>query len=180
MGHFGRRVQDMTTQTAEPTTAASPQPWEPRLDFDSHAPTVAKAMAGLDRAAVVQAERAGLAPSLRELVRLRASQLNGCAYCVDMHAKDARVAGEEDRRLDGLAVWKETPFFCDAERAALDLAEAITCCAEGHVPATVWEAAAEQFSSPQLAALVALVVAVNAWNRIGVTTRCWPPGSYRA
>jgi AhpD family alkylhydroperoxidase len=154
------------------------RPWEPRLDFDSYAPGFAKAMAALDRAAVAQAEQAGLAPSLRELVRLRASQLNGCAYCVDMHAKDARAAGDDEHRLDTLAVWREVPFYTEAERAALDLAEAITLCADGHVPQTVWADAAEQFNPTELAALVAIVVTVNAWNRIGVTTRAWLPGSY--
>jgi AhpD family alkylhydroperoxidase len=162
----------------QPPTNSGRRSWEPRLDFDSYAPGLAKAMAALDRAAVAQAEQAGLAVSLRELVRLRASQLNGCAYCVDMHAKDARAAGEQDQRVDALAVWREVPFYTDAERAALDLAEAITLCADGHVRETVWEAAAEQFGPTELAALVGLLVAVNAWNRIGVATRSWLPGSY--
>jgi AhpD family alkylhydroperoxidase len=148
------------------------------MDFDATARGFAKAMAALDRAAVAQADEAGLDPLLRELVRLRASQLNGCAYCVDMHAKDARAAGEEDRRLDALAVWREAPFYSDADAVALELTEAVTLCADGHVPEPLWQAAAERFSPPELAALVALVVAVNAWNRIGVTTRTWLPGSY--
>jgi AhpD family alkylhydroperoxidase len=177
MGHYGRIVGHMTTLTRDQTNTGR-RPWEPRLDFDSHAPGFAKAMAGLDRAAVGQAEQAGLTVSLRELVRLRASQLNGCAYCVDMHAKDARAAGENDQRVDALAVWREVPFYTEAERAALDLAEAITLCADGHVRETVWEAAAEQFGPTELAALVGLVVTVNAWNRIGVTTRTWLPGSH--
>lgn len=148
------------------------------MDFDACAPAFARAMAALDRAAVGQAQEAGLAHSLRELVRLRASQLNGCAYCVDMHAKDARAAGDEDRRIDAVTVWREAPFYREAERAALALAEAITLCADGHVPGTVWAAAAEQFSPSELGALVCLVVTVNAWNRIGVTTRSWLPGTY--
>lgn len=164
--------------TLDSQTTAQRRPWEPRLDFDACAPAFARAMAALDRAAVGQAQEAGLAHSLRELVRLRASQLNGCAYCVDMHAKDARAAGDGDRRVDALAVWREAPFFSDTERAALGLAEAITLCAEGHVPTTTWEAAARQFGPAELAALVCLVVAVNAWNRIGVATRTWLPGTY--
>jgi AhpD family alkylhydroperoxidase len=164
--------------TLDSQTTPQGRPWEPRLGFDAFAPAFAKAMAALDHAAVGQAQDAGLAPSLRELVRLRASQLNGCAYCVDMHAKDARAAGDEDRRLDALAVWREAPFFSDTERAALDLAEAITLCAEGHVPAPTWETAARQFGPGELAALVCLVVAVNGWNRIGAATRAWLPGTY--
>jgi AhpD family alkylhydroperoxidase len=117
-------------------------------------------------------------PALRELVRLRASQLNGCAYCVEMHAKDARARGERDERLDALAVWRETPFFTDAERAALDLTEAMTRCAETHVPDGVWQAAARLFEPAELAAIVALIVTINAWNLIGVSTRAWLPGSY--
>ena len=152
--------------------------WEPRLDFDACAPGFSEAMVTLDRAAARQAEDAGLPRSLGELVRLRASQLNGCAYCVDMHAKDARAGGEDDRRLDALAVWREVPFFSEAERAALALAEAVTLCADGHVPEAVWATAAASFGPAELAALVSLVVTVNAWNRIGVATRTWLPGTY--
>jgi AhpD family alkylhydroperoxidase len=168
----------MTTLTSDNTAATGPRPWQQRLDFDAHAPGFAKGMAALERAAVGLAEQAGLAPSLRELVRLRASQLNGCAYCVDMHAKDARAAGEGNERIDALAVWREVPFYDDAEAAALALTESITLCAGDHVPGTVWAAAAEQFSQAELAALVSLVVTVNAWNRIGVATRTWLPGTY--
>jgi AhpD family alkylhydroperoxidase len=154
--------------------------WEPRLDFDANAPGFARAMAALDRAAVTQADQSNVASPIRELVRLRASQINGCAYCVDMHAKDARAAGETSERLDAVSVWRETPVFTDAERAALDLAEAITLCSEGHVPAGVWDTAAQQFSPDQLAAIVALIVTINAWNRIAVATRAWLPGSYNS
>jgi AhpD family alkylhydroperoxidase len=155
-------------------------PWEPRLDFDAAAPAFSKAMSHLDNSATKQADEAGLDRAVRELVRVRASQLNGCAYCVDMHTKDARAAGETDQRLYSLAVWEETPFFSDQERAALRLAEAITCCADGHVPDAAWSAAASQFSDEELAALVGVIVTVNAWNRIGVATRSWLPGSYEA
>lgn len=152
--------------------------WERRLDIDALAPAFATAMADLDRAAIELADQAGLTPSLRELVRLRASQLNGCAYCVDMHAKDARGAGDSDERVDGLVVWREAPFYTRAEAAALALAEAITLCAKGHVPESVWTTASECFSSIELAALVCLVTTVNAWNRLGVSTRAWHPGTY--
>ncbi len=157
------------------TPSTGHHPWDSRLDFDTHAPGFARAMAGLDRAAAVLADDAGLGAALRELVRLRASQLNGCAYCVGLHAGDARAAGEPVHRLDALAVWRESPFFDDAERAALGLAEAITLCADGHVPHPVWAAAAGHFDPVQLAALVSLVVTVNAWNRLGVATRTWLP-----
>ena len=167
----------MTTLTTHQTNTGR-RPWEPRLDFDSHAPGFAKAMAALDRAAAAQAQQAGLTTSLCELVRLRASQLNGCAYCVDMHAKDARAAGDDDQRVDALAVWREAPFYTEAERAALQLAEAITLCADGQVPEAVWAGAVEQFDPTELAALIGVVVTVNAWNRIGVTTRAWLPGSH--
>lgn len=148
------------------------------MDFDGVAPGFATAMAALDRAAVAQADEAGLDRTLRELVRLRASQLNGCAYCVDMHAKDARVAGDDNQRIDSVSVWREAPFYSEAERAALELSEAITLCSEGHVPEAVWEAAAAHYNSAELAALVCLVVAVNSWNRIGASTRTWLAGSY--
>ncbi len=168
----------MTTLIDDRTGGANSAGWKTRLDFDAHAPGFAKAMAGLDAAAVAAAEQARLDPRLRELVRLRASQINGCAYCVDMHAKDARAAGEDNARIDALAVWREAPFYDEAEAAALGLAEAITLCADGHVPGPVWEAAAEHFTPTELTALVGLVVAVNAWNRIGAATRAWLPGSY--
>ena len=174
MVHLFRTVRGMTTRTAE-TPPTAHRPWDPRLDFDTHAPGFARAMAGLDRAAAALADGTGLGASLRELVRLRASQLNGCAYCVGLHAADARTAGEPVHRLAALAVWGESPFFDDAERAALGLAEAITLCADGHVPQPVWTAAAGHFDPAQLAALVSLVVTVNAWNRIGVATRTWLP-----
>lgn len=167
----------MTTMLDTDKTPPARTPWEPRLDFDRAAPGVSRAMADLDLAAVAQADQAGLPPSLRELVRLRSSQLNGCAYCVDMHARDARAGGEDERRLDALTVWRESPSYSDAERAALQLAEAITLCADEHVPEAVWAVAAGQFDGAQLAALVGLVVTVNAWNRIGVATRTWLPGN---
>jgi AhpD family alkylhydroperoxidase len=168
------------TDLLEVSPLGDRHPWESRLDFDALAPDFAAALAALDRAAVHTADQAGLPAALRELVRLRASQLNGCAYCVDMHAKDARRAGVSAERLDGLAVWREMPCYSDAERAALALAEAVTLCADTHVPAEVWDAAAARLSPTGLAAVLALTVAINAWNRVGVATRAWLPGSYAA
>jgi AhpD family alkylhydroperoxidase len=176
----------ITDDTTGGTPAASPlspagterRPWEQRLDFDGHASLVARAMAGLDRSAQEQAAHAGIDRRLLELVRLRASQLNGCAYCVDMHSKDAAAAGESEIRLHALAAWPESPVFTDRERAALRLAEAITRCADGHVPDPDWDEAVVQFDREELAALVGVIVTVNAWNHIGAATRAWMPGSY--
>jgi len=151
-----------------------------RLDFDAHAPIFARAMNHLDHAATKQLDSAGIDHGLRELLRLRVSQLNGCAYCVDMHSKDARAVGETQLRLDALPVWREAPFFSDAERAALAFAEAMVAMADSHVPAEAFEALAEQYGPDGIAALVALVVTVPAWNAIGVSTRTWEPGSYQA
>jgi AhpD family alkylhydroperoxidase len=144
-----------------------------RLDFDQLVPRFSAAMNRLDAAA-----GEGLDARLRELVRLHASTINGCAYCVDMHSKDARAAGESEQRLYSLGAWRETPWFTPAERAALALTEAVTVLHRDHVPAAVVEEAARHFGPADLAQLIALLVTINAWNRIGVTTRCWEPGSY--
>jgi AhpD family alkylhydroperoxidase len=150
-----------------------------RLDFDSHAPGFARAMTHLDRAATKELDRVQLDPRLRELVRVRASQLNGCAYCVDMHSTDARAVGETEQRLYGLVAWRETPYFTARERAALAFTEAVTLLARDHVPAAAYDAVAAEFSPDEVAALVALIVTINAWNAIGVSTRAWVPGSYQ-
>ncbi|HLI42545.1 MAG TPA: carboxymuconolactone decarboxylase family protein [Streptosporangiaceae bacterium] len=150
-----------------------------RLDFDALAPEFSRAMARLDHAATKELDRAGIDPKLRELVRLRASQLNGCAYCIDMHSKDARAIGETEQRLYGLAAWRETPYFTARERAALAFTEAVTRLADTHVPEQAYREVAAEFSPQQVAALVSLIVAINAWNAIGVSTRTWIPGSYQ-
>jgi AhpD family alkylhydroperoxidase len=106
---------------------------------------------------------------LGELVKLRASQLNGCAYCIDMHTKDARAAGETDLRLSLLSAWREVDFFSDAERAALALTEAVTLIADGHVPAGVEDAARAAFDEETYAALVFAIITINAWNRLAIT-----------
>jgi AhpD family alkylhydroperoxidase len=159
------------------TTAAPAVPV--RLDFDAHAAGFAKAMAHLDHAATKELDRAEIDHRLRELLRLRVSQLNGCAYCVDMHSKQARAVGESEQRLAALPVWPETPFFTEPERAALAFAEAIVAMADTHVPTAAYRAVAEHYSEDEIAALVALVVAVTAWNAIGVSTRAWQPGTYQ-
>ena len=163
--------------TTENTTSTPQIP--ARLDFDSVAAGFSRAMGHLDRAATKELDQAGIDPLLRELVRIRASQLNGCAYCIDMHTKDSRAAGESEQRLYALPAWRETPFFTERERAALALTEDVTLMAGEHVPATAYDAAAAQFTPGEIAALLALIVTINAWNAIGVTTRAWTPGSYQ-
>ncbi len=160
--------------TNEMTTSEIPV----RLDFDTHAPAFSRAMGRLDGAAVQELDKVDFDRRLRELVRVRASQLNGCAYCIDMHTKDARAIGETEQRLYALTAWKETPFFTDRERAALAFTEAITLVAEDHVPSEAYDAVADQFTPDEIAALVSLIVAINAWNAISVSTRAWVPGSY--
>jgi AhpD family alkylhydroperoxidase len=144
-----------------------------RLDFDQLVPQFSRAVASLDHAAIAELDRAGVDPALRELVRLRASQLNGCAYCVDLHSKDGRAAGVTDQKLHAVAIWRDSAFFTAAERAALELTESVTRLSETHVPETVVDHALAELGEERLAALLALVVTINAWNAIGVTTRCW-------
>jgi AhpD family alkylhydroperoxidase len=150
-----------------------------RLDFDTHAATFARAMASLDKAATKELDRVGFDHKLRELVRARASQINGCAYCIDMHTKDARALGETEQRLYALPAWQETPYFTARERAALAFTEAVTLVANDHVPAGAYEAVAEHFTPDEVAALLSLIVTINAWNAISVSTRAWVPGSYQ-
>ena len=149
-----------------------------RLDFDAHAAGFSRALSHLDNAATKELDSVDFDPKLRELVRLRASQLNGCAYCIDMHSKDARAIGETEQRLYALSAWRETPYFSQRERAALAFTESITLVARDHVPQEAFDAAAEHYDEDELAALVSLVVAINAWNAVSVSTRAWVPGSY--
>jgi AhpD family alkylhydroperoxidase len=150
-----------------------------RLDFDTVAPAFSQAMAHLDRAATKELDKAAIEPRLRELVRVRASQLNGCSYCVDMHSKDARAIGETEQRIYALPVWRETPFFTGRERAALAFTESVTLAASTHVPDSDYEAVAAQFSPAEIGALIALIATINSWNRIGVSSHAWEPGSYQ-
>lgn len=121
----------------------------------------------------------GLEVSLLELVKVRASQLNGCAYCVDMHTQDARAAGETEQRLYGLSAWREAPWYTGRERAALALTEAVTLVADTHVPQAVLDEAAEHFTPQELTRLVYAIIEINTWNRLAVTTGAPEPGSYR-
>lgn len=164
-------VEDMTTATLSEIPI--------RLDFDSHAATFSKAMSRLDGAATHELDRAGIDHRLRELLRLRVSQLNGCAYCVDMHYQTARAVGETEQRLATLPVWRETPFFTDGERAALAFAEAMVAMADEHVPSAAYQEIAEHYGPDEIAAIIALVTTVSAWNAIGVSARPWTPGSYQ-
>jgi AhpD family alkylhydroperoxidase len=148
-----------------------------RLNVKKLAPAQYQAMIELDRAA----HATDLLPAdLVELVKIRASQLNGCAFCVDMHSFDAREKGTTDERLFAVAVWRDGPFFSEAERAALDLTEAMTRLTEDvdRVSDEVWAAAAKHYNEEALAALVVVITLINAWNRIGVSTRMVPQ-SYR-
>ena len=129
-----------------------------------------KVMAGLEQ----QIARSGLERSLIELVRLRASQINGCAYCIDLHVADARKAGEDERRLATVAVWQETPFFNERERAALEWAEVVTRIAETRVPGEVWARIKEQFTSAELVDLTLVVCTINLWNRFAIAFRKMP------
>jgi AhpD family alkylhydroperoxidase len=140
-----------------------------RMDLSALAPRVYKSMLALDAVA-----GEGLEPGLKELVRVRASQLNGCAFCIDMHAADARAGGESERRLYALPAWPEAPYFTARERAAFALTDAMTLLSESHVPDDVYAQAAAEFDQPELAQLISLILTINAWNRIGVTTRLQP------
>jgi AhpD family alkylhydroperoxidase len=161
--------------TAADTVTQTPA----RLDFDAHADGFARAMAHLDRAAIKELDRVDFDPRLRELVRIRVSQLNGCAYCIDMHTKDARAIGETEQRIYALPAWREAPFYTSRERAALAFAETVTRLADTHVPDGAYQEVAAEFSPDEIGALVSLLVTINAWNTIGVATRTWEPGSYQ-
>jgi AhpD family alkylhydroperoxidase len=151
------------------TTTTAPVSIPSRLAVDELAPHINKAMNGLDAAS----RRTVVEPALLELVRARASQINGCAYCVDMHSRDARTAGETEQRLYALPVWAETPFFTARERAALALTEAGTKLADGPVSDEVFAAAAAAFTEQELAELIWTIAVINAWNRLGAIARPW-------
>jgi AhpD family alkylhydroperoxidase len=148
----------------------------PRVALKKLTPDVSAAMGALHGAAVSAARDAKVEPELLELVRIRASQINGCAFCLDMHTKDARAGGESEQRIYALNAWRETPFFSARERAALALTEAVTLVHDGHVPDEVYEEAAWVFDEAQIAALVWAATVINAYNRIAVATRMVPGG----
>ncbi|MDQ0715716.1 AhpD family alkylhydroperoxidase [Streptomyces luteogriseus] len=145
-----------------------------RVALKKITPDVSAAMGSLHAAAVSAAQDAKLEPELLELVRIRASQINGCAFCLDMHTRDARGQGETEQRLHTLAAWREAPFFTERERAALALTEAVTLVHDGRVPDAVYAEAAEVFDENQIAALVWAATVINAYNRIAIATRMVP------
>ncbi len=145
-----------------------------RLDVQKIDPQAYRAMAGLE----AYVRNSGLEPSLVELVKMRASQINGCAYCLDMHSKDARAQGETEQRLYALNAWRETPFFSDRERAALAWTEALTLVSETHAPDDVYEEARRHFREAELVALTMAIVAINSWNRLAIGFRA-VPGTYQ-
>lgn len=146
-----------------------------RLNAYKAAPDAMKAMADFERAV----KAGGLETPLLELVRMRVSMMNGCAYCIDMHSQDARRAGETEQRLYALSAWRETPFFTDRERAALEWTEAITNIRDGHAPDDVFLRTREEFSEEELVKLTLAIVAINGWNRFAIAFRS-VPGSYKA
>jgi AhpD family alkylhydroperoxidase len=145
-----------------------------RLDYAKVAPGVYDAMDALDR----YLSKCGLDESLLQLVRLRASQVNGCAYCLDMHWKDLRAIGEAEQRLYSLDAWPECPYYSERERAALAWTEAVTLVADGHVPDAVHEQARAHFSERELSDLTLAVATINAWNRLSIAARL-VPGNYQ-
>jgi AhpD family alkylhydroperoxidase len=147
---------------------------KPRMDYFRASPQGMQAM----RALQAYVKTCGLERSLLELVYMRASQINGCAYCLDMHSKDARAAGETEQRLYLLDAWREAPFYSERERAALAWTEAVTRIGEGHVPDEAYAAARQHFSEEELANLTLAVVAINGWNRLAIAFRA-PAGTYR-
>jgi AhpD family alkylhydroperoxidase len=146
-----------------------------RIDFNKYRSSkLGQAMLALSAAS----QASGLEPALLELVRMRASQMNGCAYCIDMHTKDARAQGETEQRLYGLSAWRETPFYSARERAALEWTEAVTLVGETHVPDEIYERVRQHFDESELVALTFAVVVINSWNRLTVSFRV-PVGTYQ-
>ncbi len=147
---------------------------KPRIDPSRHAPDAYKAMLAMEK----YLASSSIEKPLRELVKLRASQINGCAYCIDMHWKDARAGGETEQRLYGLDAWEESPYYTDRERAALAWTDAVTRVADTHVPDAVYEHARSQFSEQELVDLTFAVAAIKAWNRQAIALRS-VPGTYK-
>jgi AhpD family alkylhydroperoxidase len=140
---------------------------QPRLDYAKVAPGAREAMYAVER----YVRECGLERRLLELVKLRASQINGCAYCVDMHTKDARANGETEQRLYAVVVWREAPFFTERERAALAWTEAVTLVSQDQVPDNLFEIARKQFNDKELVDLTMAVIAINGWNRLAISCR---------
>jgi AhpD family alkylhydroperoxidase len=147
---------------------------KPRIDVMRVAPKAVQAMLGVQ----TYVNNSGLEPALLHLVKMRASQINGCAYCLDMHSKDARAAGETEQRLYLLDAWREAPFYTPRERAALEWTESLTRISEGHAPDEAFAAVREQFSEAEIVDLSLAVVAINGWNRLSISLRA-EPGTYQ-
>src|SRR6266576_5279868 len=147
---------------------------EERLKYAKAAPSGYRAMAAFQNFV----DDCGLEPLLLELVKMRASQINGCAYCIDMHSKDARAMGESEQRLYELNAWRETPFYTERERAALLWTEAVTLVSHTHVPDEVYEQVRKHFGEKELLDLTLAVVAINSWNRLAISLRAIP-GTYQ-
>lgn len=148
---------------------------QPRLSFMKAAPAAIRPLNAIE---AYLRKDSGLEPGLLELVKLRSSQINGCAYCIDMHTKDARALGETEQRLYTLSVWKEVPFFSERERVALLWAEQVTLIGEEHVPDAVYEQVKQHFSDEELVSLTLAVIAINGWNRLAISFRS-VPGEYQ-
>ncbi len=144
-----------------------------RLDIQETAPQAYRAMFGLE----TYIRNSGLEPALLLLVKLRASQINGCAFCIDMHTKDARANGESEQRLYALTAWQETPFFTDRERAALAWTEAVTLISQTRAPEGVYEEVSQRFTNEELVDLTMAIVTINGWNRLCIGFRT-VPGTY--
>ncbi len=147
----------------------------PRIDATNYLSSgMARAMLSLQR----EVESSGLDHSLLLLMKIRASQINGCAYCIDMHTKDARALGETEQRIYALNAWRETPFFNERERAALDWTEIVTQVAASHVPDEAYERVSRHFTETEIVALTFTIVAINGWNRLAIAFRA-PVGTYQ-
>ena len=145
-----------------------------RIEFTSINPKYVQALLAVQ----ALADHGGLDKKMLNLVKMRASQLNRCAYCLDMHSKEARAAGETEQRLYGLEAWREAPYYSDKERAALEWTEAVTVLQDGYVPDSVYESVRAQFTESEITNLTLGVAMINVWNRLNVSLRT-VPGSYR-
>ena len=147
---------------------------EPRIKLENAPKGAYQAMSGLES----YVRNSGLEAPLVELLKTRVSQINGCAYCIDMHTKDARAHGETEQRLYALSAWRETPFFSERERAMLEWAESLTLISENHVPDEIYERVRKHFAEDELVNLTMAVVAINGWNRLAISFRS-VPGNYQ-
>jgi AhpD family alkylhydroperoxidase len=148
---------------------------EQRIDLAKHAHDAQKSLYALEK----YIANSGLDHKLIHLLKMRASQINGCAYCIDMHSKDARALGESEQRLYELNAWREAPFYTDRERAALEWTESLTLVSQTHVPDEVYESVKKHFSEKEIVDLSILVSLINVWNRLAISART-TPGTYKA